>query len=165
MCPLNMSKRSVIGDSDETVSDGTNGRVPRSSKRINYSEKDESDLKPDILDLDSDLSESKEEEPNGSKIWLQDDIEDNDVALDSDEEKVEDDDQLNYLLDFARKKMEDNAPHENTEDDSDAEDSSIISLKIKKLNEFVQQSQVYSSVIANTLFERTKQRQEEQRSQ
>lgn len=165
MCPLNMSKRSVIGDSDETVSDGTNGRVPRSSKRINYSEKDESDLEPDILDLDSDLSESKEEEPNGSKIWLQDDIEDNDVALDSDEEKVEDDDQLNYLLDFARKKMEDNAPHENTEDDSDAEDSSIISLKIKKLNEFVQQSQVYSSVIANTLFERTKQRQEEQGSQ
>lgn len=62
--------------------------------------------------------------------------------------------------------MEQNAVHEGDEDDeSDIENDTTISLKIDKLNEFVRQSQVYSSVIADTLFERTKQRQEEQMTQ
>lgn len=147
---------------------GSNGRSSRSQNRINYKEKNESDLKPDVLDSDeNDDDEDGKFNDEETKIWLKDDVKGDDVALDSDESEVEDDNQLNNLLDNARGKADESTARDNSDEDEDSEfeDDSAISTKLDKLNEFVRQSQVYSSVIADTLLERSKQRQSEQGSQ
>lgn len=139
-------------------------RPKRSQRRINYKEKNENDLKPDVLDSDED--EDHEDERSNSeetKIWLKDNVKEDDVALDSEEGEVEDDGQLNHLLDEARGKLEQNTANDKNSDEDEEEeleDDSAVSMKLEKLNEFVRQSQVYSGVIADTLLERSKQRQE-----
>lgn len=140
-------------------------RSKRSSSTItpalvkSYKEKEESDLEVDVLHEDSDINtnvagDSEDETP----IWLQDEIHNGmDVALDSDDE-ISKDDELDKLLDSSLKKK---ALEEEEIDVDDEADSKTVSLKLKKLNEFVKQSQVYSSIIADTLLERTQQRIEE----
>ncbi|GCE98015.1 putative ATPase [Zygosaccharomyces mellis] len=139
-------------------------RSSRSQKRVNYKEKNENDLKPDVLASDEGEKEDEKSNSEEIKIWLRDDVKEEDVALDSDESEVEDDGQLNRLLDQAREKADQSTTHDNSDEDEDGqpEDDSVVSEKLDKLNEFVKQSQVYSGVIADTLLERSKQRQDEQ---
>ncbi|EDO15396.1 hypothetical protein Kpol_1063p6 [Vanderwaltozyma polyspora DSM 70294] len=151
-----------------------NARITRSSRfrgksseeyTGKYQEKEESDLEADIIVSSSDEETDKTEEE--APIWLQDNVsKDADVALDSEDENGKDE-ELDALLDNSHLK---NAKEEegegSNEDDSDNEaDAATVSLKLKKLDEFVKQSQVYSSIIADTLLERTQQRvaEEEER--
>lgn len=129
-------------------------------ERRDYREKEESDLKADVVDSDSDS------EPTGSgkeleAIWLKDEVkDDSDVALDSDDER--DERELNELLNESRSKAQQKIADEQDSDDNlDEVDKQTVSLKLKKLNEFVKQSQVYSGVIADTLLERSMQKEEE----
>ncbi|CCE61952.1 hypothetical protein TPHA_0B02800 [Tetrapisispora phaffii CBS 4417] len=127
-----------------------------------YREKDESDLEVES-DADGFSTDDNISEDNDIQIWLKDDLsKENDVKLDSDDEDSSNKDQeLNALLKNKYSKNE-NDDDENEDSDEDGADTATVSLKLKKLNEFVKQSQVYSSIIADTLLERTKQRLEEE---
>lgn len=134
-------------------------RNGRNQRRLDYKEKEESDLQADVG-----LSESESEETAGEqgedRIWLQDGTSgDADVDLDSDDGI--DEQNLNELLQEARLKQHQKEEEDDDEDDEGGKmDEATVSSKLKKLNEFVTQSQVYSSVIADTLLERSMQRQE-----
>ncbi|SCU81444.1 LANO_0B03114g1_1 [Lachancea nothofagi CBS 11611] len=132
-------------------------RSQANGAQINYREKQESDLRPDNGDSDTsedDNDNSKDAEP----IWLQDEniAEDQDVALSSDEE--ENDDQLNQLIDANFVKKSDLKEREENAEEAVIDDATI-SLKINKLQEFVKQSQVYSGIIADTLLNKSQDRQ------
>lgn len=121
----------------------------RSKLSPNYAEKSESDLKPDSLDSDSD--EDLKDDTN-EPIWLDEKI-DEDTSLDSDVEKS--DEELDRLiLEREQHEQERKDQDEGGNTSIDAADSHTVGLKIKKLQEFVKQSQVYSSIIADTLLER-----------
>lgn len=137
-------------------------RSTRNGSRLNYREKEESDLGADEREPDSG-PENSDEKPDQGPIWLQDEVkEDSDVALESDEER--DDKQLNELLQESQSRVQQKkADEENSDEELDDVDKNTVSLKLQKLNEFVKQSQVYSSVIADTLLERSMQRQEDQK--
>lgn len=139
-------------------------RSNRNGLRRDYREKEESDLRADVNETDSDTEDTggkSDTEP----IWLKDEVkDDSDVALDSDEES--DERQLNELLRNSQSELQQKADDEDDEDDNlDEVDKQTVSLKLKKLNEFVKQSQVYSGVIADTLLERSMQKQEDQKAQ
>lgn len=141
------------------------------NKKARYVEKEENDFTPDIL---ADSSDNEDSNPSGddgdldgAPIWLTDGIgEDSDIALESD---IEDQDDL-ILKDLLNDKgsgsvstiSSSNSKNDSDDDDNDDEtDEMTISLKLKKLDEFVKQSQVYSSIIADTLLKRTEELQEE----
>ncbi|SMN19959.1 similar to Saccharomyces cerevisiae YFR038W IRC5 Putative ATPase containing the DEAD/H helicase-related sequence motif [Maudiozyma saulgeensis] len=131
-------------------------RTTRTKNVLNYKEKEEYDLKPDIIPSD-DEDESLTtviQENSVAPIWLQDDIkESSDVELDSDnDEQNNDDEQINTLIDGNHE--EDNKEVESLKD-LDEEDSRIVREKLKKLDEFVNQSKVYSGIIADTLLKRS----------
>ncbi|QLQ80543.1 hypothetical protein HG537_0D05440 [Torulaspora globosa] len=149
------------------VSNGGGHRVARSlrngrvEKRVDYREKEESDLGADVGLSGSESEETGGEEQGEDRIWLQDETGgDADVDLDSGDEV--DEKHLNELLQEARLKQHQKEEEEEDDDENETDkvDESTVSLKLKKLNEFVTQSQVYSSVIADTLLERSMQRQE-----
>ncbi|KAK5962885.1 putative ATPase PWA37_005339 [Arxiozyma heterogenica] len=152
------------------------------NKAVRYTEKEENDFTPDILVDSSDNEDSNlsgdDEDQEHTPIWLTDGIsEDSDIALESD---VEDQDDL-ILKGLLNDKNGGSASTLNSTDknkgngdgddndgdggtdnnDDDETDEMTISLKLKKLDEFVKQSQVYSSIIADTLLKRTEELQEE----
>lgn len=143
------------------------------NKSVSYVEKEEDDFTPDILadSSDDEYTNSSEEDDdrNGAPIWLADGIgEDSDIALESD---IEDQDDL-VLKDLLDDKgsnntsMADGDTYDDDEDDEDDEtDETTVSLKLKKLDEFVKQSQVYSSIIADTLLKRTEELKEERKEE
>lgn len=140
-------------------------RSKRQQTLLNYREKEESDLQADV-NISDDGDGTGESSVEQGPIWLQDDVKENsDVALDSDEEgETRDDEQLNQLLNQSRLKLQQRKEEvDDSDDDIDENDKKTVSLKLKKLQEFVTQSQVYSSVIADTLLERSKQRQDDQK--
>lgn len=138
-------------------------------EKVDYEEKEESDLDSDTgssksLDGTNGTEDDKADE---EAIWLQEDVEQGeDVALDSDEEgDLRDDEALNLLLEQSRIKLEQKRQNDDEEESDEEMNSKTVSLKLKKLNEFVAQSRVYSGVIADTLLERSKQRQEDAQAQ
>ncbi|QLL32284.1 hypothetical protein HG536_0C04530 [Torulaspora globosa] len=139
-------------------------RNGRNQRRLDYKEREESDLRADFGLSESESDETAGDGPVEGRIWLQDDTGgDADVDLDSDDETNEQ--QLNELLQEARlKQHQKEAENEQSDDEIDEMDEATVSSKLKKLNEFVTQSQVYSGVIADTLLERSMQRQGEQKA-
>lgn len=125
----------------------------RGTTTIRYREKEEHELDADIED--SEGSNLSDDEPDAPE-WLQDDVDtDADVELDSADELDKKDDSWAMVNYRARNKAVDHSSHEDSDEEDDEIDSSTVSLKIKKLNEVVKQSQVYSSIIADTLLKRT----------
>ena len=141
-------------------------RTARNKKSLNYKEKEEYDLKADIIPSDDEDERSKSviHEESVAPIWLQDNVkEDSDIDLDSeDDDENKDDEQLNTLIDV-------NHQGDNKEADSldnlDEEDSRIVRDKLKKLDEFVNQSKVYSGIIADTLLKRSTELVEEKKEE
>ncbi|SCU77894.1 LAME_0A02586g1_1 [Lachancea meyersii CBS 8951] len=123
------------------------------SSRPNYREKQESDLKADVWDSDS--SSDSDDEP----VWLKDGSlsDGQDVNLSSDEE--EEDGELNDLIDANVARLKDSKDREKSGEPESVDDATI-SLKLNKLQEFVQQSQVYSGIIAETLLNNSQKRPE-----
>lgn len=118
-----------------------------------YKEKSERDLYADIVDTSS----SEDEQPV-KPVWLQDDnVDDEQVNLSSEDEG---DTELNDLIDKSASKRE---AHGESSDEEEVDDATV-SLKLNRLQEFVKQSQVYSGIIADTLLERTEERQSKQKS-
>ncbi|CCF60675.1 hypothetical protein KAFR_0L00680 [Kazachstania africana CBS 2517] len=121
----------------------------RSKGAINYKERNETDFSPDIGLSDEDESVINDEV---APIWLQDDIRsDSDVDLESEEDEL--DGNLKNYRNLIREKNEQDS--DSGDSDLDEEDSNTVSLKLKQLDEFVKQSQVYSSIIADTLLKRS----------
>lgn len=94
--------------------------------------------------------------------WLHED-EASDVELHSDDEDA----QLNELLDATTQqgKSQSDGTENGTDGDGDDKgelDTANVALKLKRLQEFVKQSQVYSGIIADTLLERSMHTQDEQ---
>lgn len=151
----------------------------KGNEKVDYGEKEESDLDSESVVSESRNSSGSDDLKDGGsdieEVWLHDDLDGNeDVALDSDDDETdlkEEDKKLNDLLEQSRLKLKQerqNDDKDSDDDDSDKDenmDSRSVSLKLKKLNEFVTQSRVYSGVIADTLFERSKQRQREVEAQ
>lgn len=130
-------------------------RVTRNKNVANYKEKNESDLRPDFIPSDDDeVSPSPTSVVDSAPIWLQDDTKgDSDIELDSEDEYMDkSDEQLNNLI---KNNHENNVNENDSEEDLKEEDSRIVREKLKKLDEFVKQSQVYSSIIADTLLKRS----------
>lgn len=141
-------------------------RTARNKKNLSYKEKEEYDLKADIIpsDDEDEGSNSVIHEESVAPIWLQDSVkEDSDIDLDSeDDDKNMDDEQLNTLIDI-------NHEGDNKEADAlenlDEEDSRVVRDKLKKLDEFVNQSKVYSGIIADTLLKRSTELVEEKKEE
>ncbi|CCH60967.1 hypothetical protein TBLA_0D04710 [Henningerozyma blattae CBS 6284] len=131
-------------------------------KGTDYKEKEEDDFSPDIIDSDSEDERLNKGDVDVPPIWLKDDINDEkDVDLDSDQDSDQESKKLDKLLE---KNTLQNVSEKNDESDDEnleEEDKRTVALKLKKLNEFVKQSQVYSGIIADTLLQRTVERQEE----
>lgn len=136
-------------------------RKGRGQRGRTYKEKEESDLTADVGLSGSDSEEVAVDEPEKDHLWLKDDVEDgSDVKLDSGDEI--DEQQLNDLLQEARlKQQQRNAAGEESDEEVDEMDKATVSSKLKRLDEFVKQSQVYSSVIADTLLERSMEKKEQ----
>ncbi|KAL3232943.1 putative ATP-dependent helicase IRC5 [Nakaseomyces bracarensis] len=149
----------------------TGRRYLRSSRKAapeppKYKEVEEDDLSSDTLvSEDEDVVKTIEDTP---PVWLRDDtVGPEDVLLDSDEEDKEDND--NYLDELLIKEQGkhrqgdgDSESNDDDEEDVNDMDKASVALKLKKLDEFVKQSQVYSSIIADTLLKRTLERSEEE---
>ena len=141
------------------VEDGVGARVAARtrdmSNGVNYREKEVNDLTADILDSDSDSDDNRNGKDNSgtAPVWLQDDVHsDEDIELDSED----DSDTEAVQAQVVDKLAKDTKSEENSLDDELSEmDTKMVSLKLKKLNEFVRQSQVYSSIIADTLLQRS----------
>lgn len=132
-------------------------RTARAKNVLNYKEKEEYDLKPDIIPSDDDDDERSGTTLLGDSvapIWLHDDVkEGSDIELDSENgEENDDDEQINTLIDGNHEG--DDKEVESLED-LDEEDSRLVRDKLKKLDEFVNQSKVYSGIIADTLLKRS----------
>ncbi|CAG60769.1 IRC5 [Nakaseomyces glabratus] len=150
----------------------TRKRFLRSARKaaavtVNYAEPDDNDLSANTFasdDENADVSVDAEDTP---PVWLRDDVRPNeDVQLDSDDENGGDKDDDRDLDDLLLKEKEKHRLEAQTkEEDSDDEvnelDKASVTSKLKKLDEFVKQSQVYSSIIADTLLKRTLERTEE----
>ncbi|AMD20637.1 HDL107Wp [Eremothecium sinecaudum] len=123
---------------------------------FSYKEKNETDLQADVFDT-SDEEGSEDDAP----IWLHDEALDGDVQLDSDYD--DDETKLNDLLGSGAfgKNLEGDQDVDSSNSDSD--DEVTVNNRMKRLQDFVQQSKVYSGIIADTLLQRTKERQEELR--
>ncbi|CAI6534201.1 ASN_HP2_G0017020.mRNA.1.CDS.1 [Saccharomyces cerevisiae] len=132
-------------------------RTRNMSNGVNYREKEVNDLTADISDLDSDLDSEDNKHGKGDNdtapIWLQDDVHsDEDIQLDSED----DSDTEAVQAQVVDKLAKDTKSEQKFLDDELSEmDTKTVSLKLKKLNEFVRQSQVYSSIIADTLLQRS----------
>ena len=123
-------------------------------------EKEEWDLTPDIVDSSSDDGDGLASSDDVAPVWLQDDVEsDLDVALDSDTEdndlNADQDTQVQKLLDGPNKTGQDEEGEEGEGEEGDA-DADAVTEKLRVLDEFVKQSQVYSGIIADTLLQRSK---------
>ncbi|KAG0666960.1 putative ATPase [Maudiozyma exigua] len=141
-------------------------RTVKNKKRLNYKEKEEYDLKADVIpsdDEDERLNSAKPED-SVAPIWLQDNVKkDSDIDLDSeDDEENKDDEQLNTLIDVNH---EGDDKEGDSLDNLDEEDSRIVRDKLKKLDEFVNQSKVYSGIIADTLLKRSTELVEEKKEE
>ena len=131
-----------------------------------YLEKEESDLTPDIVDSSSDDENGTNSSDDIAPIWLQDDVaSDVDVALDSDtgdiDVNTDQDTQLQKLLDGKDTSNGKDGPvkteqEEEEEEEEDDGDAAAVTEKLRVLDEFVKQSQVYSGIIADTLLQRSK---------
>ncbi|CAL9734058.1 uncharacterized ATP-dependent helicase Irc5p [Monosporozyma servazzii] len=135
-----------------------NGKV----KDVSYTEKEEHDFTPDILaePSDSEIIEDGENE-DVAPIWLEDGVsDDSDVALESDDED-QDDLALKSFLNGSDTTHDNDSNNDEDDSDLDEADERTVSLKLKKLNEFVKQSQVYSGIIADTLMKRSTELKEE----
>ncbi|CCK72746.1 putative ATPase KNAG_0L01260 [Huiozyma naganishii CBS 8797] len=138
--------------------------IPAGRRSVNYTEKEEDDLTTDSLQESTSDEEDtgRSVESGDAPIWLKDTVDpDSDVELESEDEldANEDRDLQDLLLTKERTRAEDDSG----DDDEDlAEGMNTVSLKLKKLDEFVQQSQVYSSIIADTLLKRTSELKDEQ---
>ncbi|GMM56279.1 putative ATPase [Maudiozyma humilis] len=133
-------------------------RVTRSARgkpQVAYLEKEESDLQADIIpsDDEDDRTASNAVEESVAPVWLQDGADEgSDVPLDSDVEEEQDDARINQLIEDNH----DKAHHNESEDEEvSKEDSRMVREKLKKLDEFVHQSKVYSGIIADTLLKRS----------
>lgn len=132
-------------------------RTRNMSNGVNYREKEVNDLTADISDSDSDLDSEDNKHGKGDNdtapIWLQDDVHsDEDIQLDSED----DSDTEAVQAQVVDKLAKDTKSEQKSLDDELSEmDTKTVSLKLKKLNEFVRQSQVYSSIIADTLLQRS----------
>ncbi|CAG99218.1 putative ATPase [Kluyveromyces lactis] len=143
------------------------GSGARAKPVASYKEKSENDLTADVY-LDSD-SDTDVKDTTDEPIWLdgKGPDEDDDTLLDSDDSDGSDE-ELDGLIDeksAGRKASSEDAAKNEDSDENFENDSHTISLKIKKLQEFVQQSQVYSSIIADTLLERAGQNDEDETPQ
>ncbi|KAM3165387.1 hypothetical protein ACU8KH_00189 [Lachancea thermotolerans] len=131
----------------------------RRSQRVDYKEKQESNLEPDTLVS----SESSDDEEKGdAPIWLSENNElgVQDVDLSSGGE--EDDTELNNLIQEQESKRQEAQLKKDEEEKSEEEfDDTTVSMKLNRLQEFVKQSQVYSRIIADTLLTRSQERQTE----
>ncbi|CDO94279.1 unnamed protein product [Kluyveromyces dobzhanskii CBS 2104] len=132
------------------------GGSRRAKATPTYKEKSENDLSADtFLDSDSDTDVKDVSEEN---VWLDGKTtDDGDATLLDSDDSDESDKELDELIDekIANKKQSsEDAMKEEDSDENFERDSKTVSLKIKKLQEFVKQSQVYSSIIADTLLER-----------
>ena len=134
-------------------------RVTRSARgkqqKVKYLEKEESDLRADIIpsDDEDERSASNAIEESVAPVWLQDRTkDDSDIELDSDAENEQDDAKLNQLIEDNH---ENNKPDTSEDEEVSAEDSRLVREKLKKLDEFVHQSKVYSGIIADTLLKRS----------
>ena len=129
---------------------------------VNYKEKSENDLSADVyLESDSDSDEKKGVNMSETPVWL-DGSDDDDTMLDSDDSD-ESDKELDELLEEKQKDEKNKNKEEEKDIGKDVNfenDAHTVSLKIKKLQEFVKQSQVYSGIIADTLLERAGQSNE-----
>lgn len=121
-------------------------RTRNMSNGVNYREKEVNDLTADISDSDSDLDSEDNKHGKGDNdtapIWLQDDVHsDEDIQLDSED----DSDTEAVQAQVVDKLAKDTKSEQKSLDDELSEmDTKTVSLKLKKLNEFVRQSQVYS---------------------
>lgn len=138
-------------------------RSGRNQGRRDYREKEESDLAADVGLSESESDGTVDDNQDEKRIWLKDNTGgDSDVDLDSGDEI--DEQHLNELLQEARlKQQQKNAEDDESDEEIDQMDRATVSSKLKRLNEFVKQSQVYSSVIADTLLERSMQKQDEEK--
>lgn len=120
---------------------------------INYKEKEVYDLTADTLDSDDDDDDKDGDVKDDAPVWLQDDVHsDEDIELDSEDDADTEAVQAQVVDKLAK----DTKLEEDASDDEVSElDTKTVSLKLKKLNEFVRQSQVYSSIIADTLLQRS----------
>ncbi|EJS43869.1 YFR038W [Saccharomyces arboricola H-6] len=126
-------------------------RTRNSNGGVNYREKETNDLTADTLDSDDDGDGNKDDDDNDAPVWLQDDVHsDEDIELDSEDNS----DTEAVQAQVVNKLAKDGKSVQDDEEVSDM-DTKTVSLKLKKLNEFVKQSQVYSSIIADTLLQRS----------
>ena len=126
-----------------------------------YLEKEEWDLTPDIVDSSSDDGDGLASSDDVAPVWLQDDVgSDPDVALDSDTEdndlNTDQDTQVQKLLDGPNKTEQDEEGEEEGGEEEEDADADAVTEKLRVLDEFVKQSQVYSGIIADTLLQRSK---------
>ncbi|CCD25970.2 putative ATPase NDAI_0G01950 [Naumovozyma dairenensis CBS 421] len=135
---------------------------------VDYKEKEVSDLTPDVLNSDSDTAVRDGNDAINEPIWLHDDLNlDSDIQLDSDADtggngNNDDDESLDNLLKSKNERDKEHQDDDNSgADNTDESDTKAVSLKLKKLNEFVTQSQVYSGIIADTLLKRTNELEQE----
>ncbi|CEP63488.1 putative ATPase LALA0_S08e03620g [Lachancea lanzarotensis] len=129
----------------------------RSKRRpqVSYREKEESDLKADVWESDS--SSNSVSEP----VWLEDkSLSDSQEEVNLSSDEGEDDGELNDLIDANVAKLRGSKEKAKASEDENVDDTTI-SLKLSKLQEFVQQSQVYSRIIAETLLNKTQDNQAE----
>lgn len=121
---------------------------------INYKEKEVYDLTADTLDSDDDDDNKDGDGKDDAPVWLQDDVHsDEDIELDSEDDSDTEAVQAQVVDKLAKDtKLEEDAA---SDDEVSEMDTKTVSLKLKKLNEFVRQSQVYSGIIADTLLQRS----------
>lgn len=138
-------------------------RSSRNGAVASYKEPDEDDLSADTMVSDSDDEREVKKTEDTPPVWLRDGtVGPEDIVLDSDEEKDDDDHDLDELLLKEQQRHMQEVSNDDDEDDEVTDmDKASVELKLKKLNEFVKQSQVYSSIIADTLLKRTLERSEE----
>ncbi|CAI4061125.1 putative ATPase SKDI_06G1090 [Saccharomyces kudriavzevii IFO 1802] len=129
-------------------------RARNMSDGINYREKELNDLTADTLDSDDENDDNKnDDDDDEAPVWLQDDVHsDEDIELDS-----EDDSDTEAVQAQVVDKLAKNTKSEQSvlSDEVSEMDTKTVSSKLKKLNEFVRQSQVYSGIIADTLLQRS----------
>lgn len=133
------------------------------NNEISYKEKANNDFTPDVIDSEEeDTSNHGSESENDTPVWLQDKIDsgnsDDDVNLDSDVDG--DDNVVLHFEEYLDKNNENSSKDENS-DMLEGDDKTSLDLKLKKLDEFVKQSKVYSSIISDTLLQRAQERQVE----
>ena len=138
---------------EDTMGARVAARTRNMKSSSNYREKEVDDMTADILDSEDDDSKKGNDKNDDAPVWLQDDVRsDEDIELNSEDDSDTEAIQA-QMVDTLSKDTKSEQSSLDTE--LSEMDTKTVSLKLKKLNEFVRQSQVYSSIIADTLLQKS----------